>query len=82
MDKKQIAFENFLKAQIKFLEEEKWYVGEKIHSDPGDKYIIEAIAKNSEMFRQRWSLSKCKDCYDGGKCGNLLKTKCEKFKEL
>jgi hypothetical protein len=82
MDKKQIAFENFLKAQIKFLEESKWYEGERRKCDPGQEFIIESITKNSDTFRRRWDYSKCKDCEIGWKCGNLLKTICPEFKPL
>lgn len=82
MDKKQIAFENFLKAQVKYLEEGKWYEGERRKCDPGDEYLIELINQNSETFRRRWECSQCKDCEIGYKCGNLLKTRCPEFKPL
>lgn len=79
---KQLAFENFLKAQIRFLEEEKWYEGERRHCDPGQEFILEQIKKISETFRRRWDCSICKECCLGYKCGNLLKTRCTEFKPL
>lgn len=82
MDNSQIAFENFLKAQIKYFEESKWYEGEKRKSDPGEEYLMNQITKEAENFRMRWQRSQCKDCRCGGKCGNLLKTRCPEFKDI
>ena len=82
MDKIQIAFENFLKAQIKYFEEDKWFEGEKRNSDPGEQYLNEKIIKEAENFRYRWEYSKCKECSIGHKCGNLLKTRCSEFRPI
>ena len=78
----QVAFENFLKAQIKYFEESKWYEGEKRNSDPGDNYLNEEINKQAETFRRRWERSHCKDCSISWKCGNLLKTQCPEFRPI
>ena len=49
MDNSQIVFENFLRAQTKFLEEAKWFEGERRHSDPTEKFILETITSSIEL---------------------------------
>jgi hypothetical protein len=79
MDNSQIVFENFLRAQSKFLEEAKWFEGERRHSDPTEKFILETITESSKSFRHQWEVSKCKDCAISWKCGNTLKINCTIF---
>ena len=78
----QVAFENFLKAQIKYFEDAKWYEGLKRNSDPGESYLQEEINKQADTFRRRWLRSQCQNCGLGWKCGNLLKTQCSEFRPL
>jgi hypothetical protein len=80
--KKFKAFENFLRSQVAYIDESKWYEGEKRKCDPGQAFIFEWVEKNAPEFRRRWEVSVCKECDLGHKCGNLLKTKCTEFKEL
>jgi hypothetical protein len=80
--KKCRAFENFLRSQKKFIEDSKWYQGEKICKDPGDEYILDWVNREAANFRKRWEVSQCKECMLGDKCGDLLKTVCIEFKEI
>lgn len=81
-DKKCVVFENFLKAQIKYVEDSKYFEGINKNYDPGEKFILEWVKTQANNFRARWDDSKCKLCTSGGKCGDKLKKFCEGYEEL
>ena len=76
------VFENYLKAQIHYFENEKWYEGERRHKDPGMTYVLELIEKRAKEFRAQWDVSRCCKCAKGGICGDKLKEECEEFKSI
>jgi len=82
VEKKCRAFQNFLKAQVHYVEEAKYFEGINKNYDPGEKYILDWINSQASIFREQWNASKCKMCTSGGECGDLLKKFCEGYKEL
>ena len=80
--KDEKRFKNFMKAEIKFLEESKYFMGISLHKDPGDEYIADCVNKKGKTFRDMWNISICKDCCNAGECGNNLRIDCNNFKEL
>ena len=69
----------FLKSEKRFIEKSKWFAGERIHKDPGEKFIIEWIEKNASRFRQVWDCCLCKGCKKGSECGDCLRIECDLF---
>lgn len=47
-------FEEYMKAQIHWLEVEKWLEGERRGSDPGQEFLLELIRKSGEEFRRNY----------------------------
>lgn len=75
-------FENYLKAQVKYFENEKWYEGERRKKDPGMEYVMKLIEEKAIEFRAKWDISRCCRCFYGDRCGDKLKEKCDEFKNL
>ena len=69
----------FIKAQIKRINLEKWYEGERIKSDPGANYVHAWIQSNAECFREAWNNSCCRQCNYCESCGHEIRTHCERF---
>ena len=63
IEKKNIEFTIFTHAQKKAIEVAKWIEGEKIQSDPGEKYNLYWVKTSAKDFKQDWEKSKCKECY-------------------
>ena len=69
----------FMKAQKKCIERDKWLEGCRIESDPGVKYIMDWIKNNAAEFRMSWESSLCKNCHYSNNCGFELKQDCVKY---
>lgn len=80
MDKKRAYLLcKYLQSEMKKIDEDKWYEGERICRDPGEPYVIEWINKNAEQWRKEWDLSKCQHCAFWMQCGHKLKKECDQF---
>ena len=81
MDKEILKFQNYLKAEKKFIEDAKYFEGINTNKDPGNEFIISWVELYAQKFRDRWLKSKCQHCKDSVECGNKLKEECDKCKE-
>ena len=80
MDKKKAyLFCKYLKSEMKKIDEDKWYEGERIRRDPGQEYIIDWINRNAKEWKEKWEKSKCQHCSFWLECGHKLKTDCDRF---
>ena len=80
MDKKKAyLFCKFLKSEMKKIDEDKWYEGERIFRDPGQEYIVNWINQNAKSWRSEWDNSACQHCASWKECGHKLKKACERF---
>ena len=61
-DNLDFQFAVYTKAQAKAIEVAKWIEGEKIHRDPGKKYVRQWIQNFAKKFNIDWKKSKCKYC--------------------
>ena len=82
MDKDSVMFEKYLIAQIKYINDAKWYEGIHICHDPGEQFVECWVMKNANMFRERWNNCMCCSCEKADKCGDLLKEGCTEFKDI
>ena len=73
--------EKFMRAQIKKIENDKWFEGEYINRDPGDDFIVDWIYHNAKMFRYSWDISLCKSCSNCRDCGFNAVSACETYVE-
>jgi len=81
MDKKKAyLFCKFLHTEMKKIDEDKWYEGERRKNDPGQEYIVDWINKNAKNWREAWEASKCQHCSFWMYCGHNLKKECDNFK--
>lgn len=76
----EIIFNNFLKAQVKYMNDAKYYEGINTHHDPGQEYVLKFVEEKAQFFRECWDKSICCKCLNGSQCGDLLKQQCDKFK--
>lgn len=44
----------FMDAQIKKIEVDKWLEGERIGRDPGEEYVKKWIREEAANFRKKW----------------------------
>lgn len=44
----------FMDAQIKKIEVDKWLEGERIGRDPGEEYVKKWIREEAAKFRKKW----------------------------
>ena len=72
-------FSKFIKAELKCIDEAKWYEGERIHTDPGIPFVEKWTVEHAKEFRDKWNKSICKKCVSGHICGNYLKAECKDF---
>lgn len=72
-------FYKFLQAEIKYINESKWYEGERTGKDPGLEYVERWAETHAQEFREKWNKSLCKKCANGHVCGNKLKNDCASF---
>jgi len=70
-------FRNFNEVEKNKIELDKYYEGERIHEDPGDKYMLEWVQKNAAQFRKEWDESVCKTCFKIKNCKEIFKTDCK-----
>lgn len=42
----------FMKKQVKWIEDEKWYEGERRGCDPGEAFVRELIRSSAAKFRE------------------------------
>ena len=77
MDNQTIQFNNYLKAEKKYIEDAKWFEGINTNKDPGDKFILNWIQKHAKEFREKWMKTECQYCVKAGICGDQLKVKCK-----
>lgn len=81
MDKKKAYLLcKYLHTEMKKIDIDKWYHGEKINKDPGQEYILEWINVNSANWRKSWEESKCQHCSFWMRCGYELKKECDGYK--
>jgi len=69
----------YMIAQRKKIEIEKWFEGIRRKSDPGNDYVFWWIQNYAEWFRNAWKMSSCCECVEVRKCGYNVKKECEKF---
>jgi hypothetical protein len=73
--------DRFKQIQIKRIEIDKWYEGEKKKRDPGAEYVFNWIGTRAPSFRQQWEESKCQSCSKWRMCGHSVKTDCSDFNQ-
>lgn len=79
MKKESYILYKFLQVEIHKIDEDKYFQGIKQHSDPGNSFVSQWIQNNAASFREKWNLSKCKNCKFWKICGHLLKQNCDDF---
>ncbi len=47
-------YKEFMDAQIKKIEVDKWLEGERIGRDPGEEYVKKWIREEAANFRKKW----------------------------
>lgn len=72
--------DRYLKAEIKYIEDAKWFEGIRTHTDPGDFFIQSWIISSANNFRLQWEQSCCRFCQCD--CRDNLKPKCDNFKSF
>lgn len=73
---------NFLLAQKKKIEIDKWCEGCNQTIDPGQEYVISWIDQNSAWFRQAWNKSMCRSCTFSNKCGYNVLQQCDEYRKI
>lgn len=73
---------DFLIAQKKKIEIDKWCEGCDKTKDPGQEYVINWIDQNGEWFRQAWEMSLCKSCCSSKQCGYNVLQLCDSYTKL
>jgi hypothetical protein len=71
--------QNYMCAQIKKIDIDKWYEGCCIKRDPGQVFVMTWIKNNAARFRKAWEYSLCKKCYFVDECGYKVKQDCKIF---
>ena len=72
----------FLIAQKRKIEIDKWCEGCDTTRDPGQDYIMDWIDQNGKWFRQAWEKSLCKACRFSHQCGHNVLQMCDGYKKL
>ena len=72
---------DFLLAQAKKIQIDKWCEGCNQAKDPGQEYVISWIDQNGEWFRQAWEKSLCKSCHNSVQCGHKVAQRCTRFQK-
>lgn len=70
---------NYLHAQKKKIEIDKWCEGCNITRDPGQDYVISWIHQNASWFRKAWGKSLCKSCHFSPECGHKVLKVCSTY---
>jgi hypothetical protein len=71
--------DRFMITQIRRIELDKWYEGEKEKRDPGAEYVFKWIGTNADAFRRQWENSKCQSCAKWRHCGHSVSSECSDF---
>jgi len=72
----------FLIAQKKKIEIDKWCEGCNTTRDPGQDYVISWIHANGAWFREAWNKSLCKGCAFSQHCGHNVLQQCGSYKKM
>ena len=72
-------FMAFVHAECDCISKDKWIEGIKIHSDPGNGYVLKWVSDNSQEFRDKWNASSCRLCVSAFDCGHYLRISCSDF---
>ena len=73
---------NYMLAQKKKIEIDKWNEGCRVKQDPGQVFVINWIDKNAAWFRDTWDQALCGHCCFVDECGYELKHHCVKYKSI
>lgn len=73
---------DFMLAQKKRIDIDKWYEGCRRNDDPGTTYILEWIKQNASEFRESWEKSLCKNCCYLKECGFEVRQDCTKYSRI
>jgi len=80
--KSSYSIEDFLHCEIKKIEIDKWCEGIRIHSDPGNDYVLYWVEVSASSFRDDWEDSLCKSCDNKESCGWQVKSRCNNYKHI
>jgi len=69
-------------AERKRMEIDKWEMGVKTHSDPGDKYLIKWVQIHGKEWNKEWKRCLCRTCNKYAQCGFKLLKKCDGYQQL
>jgi len=69
----------YMIAQLKRIEIEKWYEGIRRQSDPGSDFVVWWILNYGSWFRNAWDDSLCSQCCNNQNCGHEVRTTCNKY---
>ncbi|MCB0281658.1 MAG: hypothetical protein H6627_07100 [Calditrichae bacterium] len=69
----------YMIAQRKKIEIEKWNEGIRRKADPGTDFVIWWILNHGASFRNAWHNSLCKNCSLNSVCGHEVKIICNKY---
>lgn len=73
---------NYLYAQKKKIEIDKWCEGVRLRQDPGQNYIMNWIMSNASWFRNAWDRSLCQTCGKSIECGHQVTNSCHKYQPI
>gem|GEM_PF-513219 len=71
----------FMRAQIKRIEEDKYFAGCERQRDPGSAYVMEWIERQAIQFRHAWDISRCCHCILSDQCGHHVKLECNTYQQ-
>ena len=80
MNLTEISFHRFICAQVKYINDAKYFEGINTQHDPGDIFVETFVIEKGLYFRNSWNNSQCSACSKD--CGDLLKKQCDMFKPL
>lgn len=69
----------YMLAQRRKIEIEKWCEGIRLKRDPGDEFVMQWIFNYGDWFRQSWNRSLCSHCALARKCGHEVRDRCDQF---
>jgi len=73
---------DFMEAQVRRIEVDKWCQGERQHSDPGEDFVIDWVYANAKKFRDEWQHSLCQHCIRHRECGYYALSACNNFEQM
>ena len=72
----------FIDIEIQHINDEKYFEGERIKTDPGERFISDWVFHHAKDYRDAWEKSKCSSCLYWKLCGKEVKIFCERYKPL